>query len=613
VSSMPTMHIQAFTAGTMLKELSISTPKFGTTTDRVSVVRKKLSSQLEKNAVQRMQFPHIEDRWLIATLVIACVASLLSTLYVCQHHLVLIYNDSLSHSLIARSVIDSATPGLSQLGGNWLPLPHLLMLPFIWNDYLWTTGIAGIIVGTGCYLLATVYIFLAARRLTKSSVASFIGTMVFVLNPNVLYLQSTPLTEPVCWVTFTMACYYLMVWAQEDKRRYLLLAAASTCLATLARYDGWVLAGIFPIMIIATGLLKKQTLRNIEGNIIVFSVLGNLGISLWLIWGKIIFGDPLFFIRGSSSSQAQTMSGIQGTMDNLVRHNLITDVRLYSIDTVETMGIGLTLLAIIALLLFVVRRWKAPDTLAVLSFLAPFVFYCAALYGGQVNLFYSGEKFYPLGLIPFSEGYSLFNARFGSEMIAPAAIFIATLIPTHVSRKVFVFGNKWSLAFIRVVIVLIIVSQSIWVARGGVISIIASANPPFCVQSYSINLYLQQHYNGGRILHAEFPFLLSESESDIRFSNVVYERSGGRWQQALHNPGATVDWVIFTHGDTVSKAVKQEPDFLQKFSLVAVGPSTGSYQLKLYHKNGLSPLPTRPISSYLLNEQHLCSSATYKH
>jgi len=609
--SMPTTRLFAVTVGRIFKQAATSN-ELGTTTQRVTAVRGTLSSRLGQYKVRRqMHLPRIRDRWLIATIIIAAVASITSTWYNFQHHLILIYNDSLSHSLIARSVLDSATPGIAQLGGTWLPLPHLLIALFVWNDYLWTSGLAGSIIGMLCYLVATIFVFLSARRITHNSGSSFIGSLVFILNPNVLYLQSTPLTEPVCWATFTMACYYMLVWTQEDKAKYLVLATASTFLATLTRYDGWIVVVIFPVVILMTDLLKRHPLRKIEGHLTVFVVLGSLGIILWLLWGLLIFGDPLYFVRGPYSSQTQTVAGGQGITNTLVNHHLITDIWLYTIDSVETIGIGLALLVFIAIIVFLIKRWKSPETLAVLSFLAPFVFYCAALYGGQVNLFNSQEVFYPLGIVPLREGYNLFNARFGSEMVAPAAIFIATLVPTGFSH-IFTFLRRWALSLGRAFLVIIIVLQSGWIVYGGIISVIASVNPPFCVQSYPINVYLEQHYDGGRILHAEFPFLLSESESGIHFSNVIYEGSGLLWKEALHNPAVLVDWVIFTPGDIVSRSMARDPAFSQEFTLVAVGPTVGSYTLKLYHKNGLSPLPTRPISSYLLGEQRLCTLSNYK-
>ncbi len=148
------------------------------------------------------------DRWLLATVIVACCSSIIAVWYFFQNYQILLLGDTYAHMLIARRLFDNATPGLAQLGGIWLPLPHLLMVPFIWNDYLWHTGLAGSFVAMPCYVISAIYVFLAARRLTQNSCASFVGTLVFLLNPNILYLQSTPLSELVLIVTMTMACYY---------------------------------------------------------------------------------------------------------------------------------------------------------------------------------------------------------------------------------------------------------------------------------------------------------------------------------------------------------------------------------------------------------------------
>jgi hypothetical protein len=603
-ASMPTTRLFAVTIGRVFKRAAPANT-LETPTQQVTALRSTLSAQLGQRKVRRqLHLPHIRDRWLLATLIIAVVVSIASTWYVFQHHWTLAYNDAFSHIVIARSVLDSITPGLAQLGGVWLPLPHVLIALFVWNDYLWQSGLAGSIVGIGSYLVAMIYIFLAARRLTRNSCASFIGTLVYVLNPNVLYLQATPLTEPVCQATFAMACYYSLAWVQEDRRKYLLLATASTFLATLSRYDGWVLIAVFPALISITGALKHQSLRKIEGNLVTFIALGSLGIVLWLVWGEIIFHDPLYFQHSAFSSQQQFLALLQRTEHG----NLPLDIQLYTIDTVETLGLGLFLLALIAILLFVYRRWNALDTLAVLAFLSPFVFYIVALYGGQVTLFDSRATFYPLGIIPISESGHLFNSRFGSEMVAPAAIFIATLVP--IWSKATPFFQRWGKLLARGLLLLMIVLQSAWVAYGGVISIIAETNPPFCAFGYPLNVYLAEHYNGGRILQAEYPFHLSESEAGIHFSNIVYEGSASLWAQALQHPETSVDWVIFSPGDSVAEAMARAGHrFIQDFTLVVTGPNG----LRLYHRNGLPPLPTRSPSSYLLSEQQFCTASNYKY
>src|SRR2546429_337396 len=103
------------------------------------------------------------DRWLLATVIVACCTSIIAVWYFAQSYQILLLGDTYAHMLIARRLFDNATPGLAQLGGIWLPLPHLLMLPFIWNDYLWHMGLAGSFVSMPCYVISAIYIFLTAR------------------------------------------------------------------------------------------------------------------------------------------------------------------------------------------------------------------------------------------------------------------------------------------------------------------------------------------------------------------------------------------------------------------------------------------------------------------
>src|SRR5258706_8048128 len=109
-----------------------------------------------------------------------------------------------------------------------------------------------------CYLIASVYLFLAARRLTKVSRASFVGTLLFMLNPNVLYLQTTALSEIVFFATFTASSYSFLAWAQEDNLNYFFLPAFSTFLPTLARYDGWIFFLAFFFSFELFGKLKRK-------------------------------------------------------------------------------------------------------------------------------------------------------------------------------------------------------------------------------------------------------------------------------------------------------------------------------------------------------------------
>src|SRR5438132_10208772 len=98
------------------------------------------------------------DIFLVAQL--AAAVSIASFFYYLRHGDLLLYGDAVAHINIARRVFDSQTPGPLQLGTVWLPLPHILMLPFIVSRWMWQTGIGGAIPSMLAYLLSVIGIFL---------------------------------------------------------------------------------------------------------------------------------------------------------------------------------------------------------------------------------------------------------------------------------------------------------------------------------------------------------------------------------------------------------------------------------------------------------------------
>src|SRR5580700_3724579 len=93
----------------------------------------------------------------------ACV-SFISFAYYFQHGGLLLYGDAVAHINIARRVFDSLTPGLLQLGTVWLPLPHLLMIPFLLSDSAWQSGIGGSIPSMVAYAFGAAGIFRLVRH-----------------------------------------------------------------------------------------------------------------------------------------------------------------------------------------------------------------------------------------------------------------------------------------------------------------------------------------------------------------------------------------------------------------------------------------------------------------
>ncbi len=89
-----------------------------------------------------------------------------------RHGAMLNYGDAVAHLHIARRVFDSRTPRFSQLGSVWLPLPHILLIPFVQNYHWWATGLAGVIPSALAYIAACVGIYRLARHFVSRAASA---------------------------------------------------------------------------------------------------------------------------------------------------------------------------------------------------------------------------------------------------------------------------------------------------------------------------------------------------------------------------------------------------------------------------------------------------------
>ena len=174
--------------------------------------------------------------------------------------LTLSHYDARGHLIVARRIADSITPGWQQIGAVWLPLPHLLNAIPVQVDLFYRTGASAVALSIVEYALAAGAIASIVQQVTGSALAAVAGTAVFALNPNVLYLQSTPMTEPLLLATTTIAVAMTIAWCgpthrsaptTEDERAAASgLVGADLCvrprtvgiafaLACLTRYEAW--------------------------------------------------------------------------------------------------------------------------------------------------------------------------------------------------------------------------------------------------------------------------------------------------------------------------------------------------------------------------------------
>src|SRR5689334_23836578 len=121
---------------------------------------------------------------------VALVIGIAGAVHYGRADLALAHYDARAHLVVARRVLDSITPGWQQIGAVWLPLPHLLNLLPVQIDLFYRSGASAVAISIASFVLAAVSIAWIVQRLTDSAPAALAATAVFVLNPNVVYLQS---------------------------------------------------------------------------------------------------------------------------------------------------------------------------------------------------------------------------------------------------------------------------------------------------------------------------------------------------------------------------------------------------------------------------------------
>ena len=173
---------------------------------------------------------------------VAFVAGAAAWLRFLEIDLVLSHYDAKAHLVVARRVIDNITPGWQQIGAVWLPLPHLLQILPTQVDLFYRTGAFGSLLSIASF---TVTVWAAARLVvatTGSHVGAAAAAALLIANPNLLYLQSTPMTEPLLLAAVLVVVLWLYEWTTDGARGdppaklgWALFAAAWT------RYEAWLI------------------------------------------------------------------------------------------------------------------------------------------------------------------------------------------------------------------------------------------------------------------------------------------------------------------------------------------------------------------------------------
>jgi Alg9-like mannosyltransferase family len=523
----------------------------------------------------------------------ACV-SFISFAFYFQHGSLLLYGDAVAHINIARRVFDSRTPGLLQLGTVWLPLPHLLMIPFLLSESAWQSGISGAIPSMVAYALGAAGIFRLVRgALSRDSepdlgarVAAWLSAIIYAANPNLIYLQTTAMTESLYLALFVWAVVYFSEFVREESWDKSASGAVSSSLmkcglclvaACLTRYDGWLLAAAMCAAAVAVVLKSKRNDPALRRSFAKFVLLAATAPALWLAYNAIIYRNPLEFANGPYSARAiERKSASPGTPAHPGSHDLPVAFSyvLKSGELNMAAGTGqklwvLLLLAGTAMILILdTRLWP------LLLLAAPLPFYMLSVAYGGVPIF-----------VPAWWPFSFYNVRYGLQLLPgfSAAAAITTYSLLRVARN-----KSAKTAVVSVQLILLAASYaSVWRAQPVcfreawvnsrtriALETELASNLKKLPRDAALLMFLGDHV--GALQQAGIPLRQTINEGNHRPWKTPAD-SEGLWERALANPAQYVDFVVALDGDPVAAGAQKQGLFSLAVIRTAGQPSATIY------------------------------------
>ena len=514
------------------------------------------------------------DYWIL-TLSLSLLAVAALVFFYSQNE-ILLSGDAVAHIGIARRVFDSRTPGPLQLGSVWLPLPHLLTIPFLLNKSMWQSGVGGSVVSIVSYILAGLGLFRLIHPWSRF--AAWVATAFFAANPNLLYVQSTALNEPLYLACFIWAGVFFLEAALHLARGELIGArslekgAIAVTAAIFTRYDGWFLACVCWICFLLKVLpkLRRNPERLMQLRKAVFKplLLTALGPSLWMAYNFGVYKNPLDFANGPYSAKAIAQRTTeQGAPPYPGQDHLLT-AGTYFTRAVQ-LNVGerqpartLLLIAVLASLAFALRQEWLPIALL----WSPLVFYSLSIAYGSVPIF-----------VPVWWPFSYYNVRYGLELFPAIAAGVGLSIP--------MVGNSWGNGWVKP-------------AAGTVILLLASLSyfqcwraVPVCLREVRVNGSARMELDrrlanvltslpeGSTILSYTGAHAGAFQFAGFPLRQTINEGNLFIWDASLAHPATDVDYVIATVGDPVANSVAHHRANLTEIASIQVA---GQAQVSVY-------------------------------
>ena len=474
----------------------------------------------------------------------ALVAGIAAAVHYRAAGLTLSHYDARAHLVVARRVIDSLTPGWQQIGAVWLPLPHLLNLLPVQVDAWYRTGASAValsVVSTAVTAWALASLILRCTRSTSGAIAA---AALLVFNPNALYLQSTPMTEPLLFATSSAALALMAAWIDEGAARWPVAAGAALAAACLTRYEAWPIAAA--AIVIAAAVLARRGARpgavlGACGRLLLFPA---AAILLFLINSRWTVGAWLvgagFFVPENTDALGHPLVAWAQVREGLYR--LSGNALVWS-------AYGGAALAVLAFL----RSRALASTALVLALAAAAAFPCYAYVQGHP-----------------------FRIRYDVPLVAACAALAGAGI-----------GLLWSR--VRPLAAAVVVAAALLQAppldREAPLIRESQRDADNMAGRRAVTAYLASHYDGRTIMMSMGSlghYMQDLSREGFHIRDFLHEGNGDIWNFAMLRPRGIVGWIAIEEraegGDALFVVARRRPRFLEGFTRVAEGGGVALYR-----------------------------------
>src|SRR5215471_10048444 len=156
-------------------------------------------------------------------------------------------------------------------------------------------------------------------RMRASREAAYVATAIYALNPNLLYMQSTAMNEPIYLAFFIWAIAYFDEWLRglrddsaigRPAERALEGCGIMLAAGAATRYDGWFFGAILGVLVLAVlaqwwrGTTDSARKRRMAKSLAEFLLLNALVPVFWLAYNHRVSGRAMDWANGPYSAKA---------------------------------------------------------------------------------------------------------------------------------------------------------------------------------------------------------------------------------------------------------------------------------------------------------------------